>query len=51
MLVNNFNPYKYELSTSKNITSGHGLRSVLPSCICTYNIDSDSRLLYNVLNA
>ena len=36
MLVNNFNAYKYELSTtSKNITSGHGLRSVAQSCICT----------------
>ena len=53
MLVNNCSAYKYVLPrpTSKNITSGHGLRSVLQSCICTYNIYSDSRLQYNVNNA
>ena len=43
MLVNNCNAYKYVLPRHKNITSGHGLRSVLQSCICTYNIYSDSR--------
>ena len=53
MLVNNCNAYKYVLprpTSTKNVTSGHGLRSVLQSCICTYNIYSDSRLLYNVNN-
>ena len=54
MLVNNCNAYKYVLprpTSTKNVTSGHGLRSVLQSCICTYNIYSDSRLQYNVNNA
>ena len=53
MLVNNCNAYKYVLprpTSTKNVTSGHGLRSVLQSCICTYNIYSDSRLQYNVNN-